>query len=103
MNVKPIHRNLQHVPRIWGVSYGKLFASLFAMLLMLMVCFYTVANSGLALAAGLATGLAGYGISFWLDSRDPLARSGPGLFIRPRLTALSLSNQTYRIRHHATL
>ncbi len=100
MKLKAIHRNLQHVPRIWGVSYWKLFASLFATLLVMMVFFYTVSRGLLALAVGIGVGLAAYGISFWLDSRDPLEQPKHSGFIRDSLTSYSVSNQSFRIRDH---
>ena len=103
MSYKAIHRNLQHVPRIWGVSYWKLFASLFATLLVMMVFFYTVSRGLAALAVGIGVGLAGYGISFWMDSRDPLEHQKHSRFIRNSLTSASVSNQSIRIRDHDTV
>ena len=100
MKLKAIHRNLQHVPRIWGVSYWKLFASLFATLLVMMVFFYTVSRGLLALAVGIGVGLGCYGISFWLDCRDPLEQAKHSRFIRDCLTSYSESNQAIRIRDH---
>lgn len=100
MKLKAIHRNLQHMPRIWGVSYWKLFASLFATLLVMMVFFYTVSRGLAALAVGIGVGLAGYGISFWMDSRDPLEHQKHSRFIRDSLTSASVSNQAIRIRDH---
>jgi len=100
MSYKAIHRNLQHMPRIWGVSYWKLFASLFATLLVMMVFFYTVSRGLAALAVGIGVGLAGYGISFWMDSRDPLEHQKHSRFIRDSLTSASVSNQAIRIRDH---
>jgi len=100
MSYKAIHRNLQHVPRIWGVSYWKLFASLFATLLVMMVFFYTVSRGLAALFVGIGVGLAGYGISFWIDSRDPLEHQRHSRFIRDSLTSSSVSNQAIRIRDH---
>jgi len=100
MKLKAIHRNLQHVPRIWGVSYWKLFASLFATLLVMMVFFYTVSRGLAALFVGAGVGLAAYGVSFWLDSRDPLEQPKHSAFIRDCLTSYSVSNQAIRIRDH---
>ena len=103
MSFKPIHRNLQHVPKIWGVSFVKLFASLFAMLIVTLGWFYLVARGFLALAAGAGVGLASYGISFWLDSRDPCQNPGRSSFIRDWLTSYSVSNQTIRIKQNEHL
>lgn len=97
MKFKPIHRNLQHVPKIWGVTYLKLFAALFSVLLVTLVYFTAVARGVMALLAGLGAGLAVYGGSLWLDSRDPLAHNRQSAFIRDALTAYSVSNQTVRI------
>ncbi len=100
MKLKAVHRNLQHVPRIWGVSYWKLFASLFATLLVMMVFFYTVSRGLAALFVGGGVGLAAYGVSFWLDSRDPLEQPKHSTFIRDCLTSYSVSNQAIRIKDH---
>lgn len=99
MKLKAVHRNLQHVPRIWGVSYWKLFATLFTTLLVMMIFFYTVSRGLLALAVGIGVGLAGYGVSFYLDSRDPLEQPRHSEFIRDHLTAYSVSNQAIRIKN----
>ena len=48
MKETPIFRNIQHVPRIWGVTYLKLFASLGIGLLIMTVAFALV-NRGSAL------------------------------------------------------
>lgn len=98
MPYKPIHRNLQHQPRIWGVSFVKLFAVLFGMLLVLLAGFSILGQGWLALAVGAGLGLAGYGLAFYLDSRDPLERRPAAGFIRNRLSAGSLSHQCVRLR-----
>ncbi len=72
---KPVYRNLQHQPRIWGVSYLKLFATLFAALFAMMLSYYA---AGALVALGIMAGvlLAGFGVSFFLDSRDPVRFDG---------------------------
>ena len=98
MAVKPIHRNLQHQPRIWGVSFFKLFAALFAMLLTMLVVFATWDHGILALAIGAGVGVAGYSLSLYLDRRDPLLQRRQAGFIRDHLSSGSLSGQVVRLR-----
>jgi hypothetical protein len=104
MRETPIFRNLQHVPRIWGITYVKLFGSLGIGLLLMTVSF-AFANRGSALdkitvivLSVLATaGL--YGISFWLDNRDPLA-SNTTPFLKNEFNSQSLSLQQLALLDH---
>ena len=98
MAFKPIYRNVQHVPRIWGLTYSKLFASLGAMLLVMLIWMAAVSQGPAALAAGTLTLAVALGLSGWLDRRDPLESRRPSAHGRDRLTALSLSDQTLTIR-----
>lgn len=98
MAYKPIHRNLQHQPRIWGVSFAKLFAVLFGMLLTMLAGFSVFGQGWLALAVGAGLGLAGYALAWYLDSRDPLERRPAAGFIRHHLSSGSLSRQGVRLR-----
>lgn len=91
---KPIYRNLQHQPRIWGVSYVKLFATLFSALFTMMLTYYVVgAMVSLGIAAGVL--LTGFGVSLFLDSRDPVRFDGG--FLRNCWTSYSTSNATVNI------
>jgi hypothetical protein len=104
MRETPIFRNLQHVPRIWGITYVKLFGSLGIGLLLMTVSF-AFANRGSALGkitvivlSVLATaGL--YGISFWLDNRDPLG-SNTTPFLKNEFNSQSLSLQQLTLLDH---
>ena len=98
MNLKPIHRNIQHQPRIWGVSFFKLFASLFAMLFSIMGYHYLVSRGMAALLFGLGLGAACLGVSYYMDNRDPIENSKQYVFIRGLVTSYSLSNQMSGIK-----
>jgi len=98
MNLKPIHRNIQHQPRIWGVSFFKLFASLFAMLFSIIGFHYLVTRGMAALLFGLGLGAAFLGVSYFIDNRDPIENSKQYSFIRRHITSFSLSNQMSGIK-----
>ena len=91
---KPIYRNLQHVPRIWGVTFAKMFASLFGGLF-IMVSLLQLARPVVAFPGSVAVFGFLYGGSFYLDSRDRERLDTS--FIRRHLTAYSLSHQRVRI------
>ncbi len=100
MKETPLFRNIQHVPRIWGVTYVKLFASLGIGLLVITVSF-AVATHGSAIQKicliGLSVGVTVviYIVSFWLDNRDPLES---GLtFLRNEFNSQTLSLQRVAI------
>lgn len=96
-----IFRNIQHVPRIWGVTYLKLFPTLGGGLLVTTLGFIlTPAESAavklMMLGLGVVATLALYGVSLWIDNSDPLERdSAP--FIRREMNSQSLSLQKLRI------
>ncbi len=93
----PIFRNIQHVPRIWRVTYPKLFGSLAGGLLATTLGFY-LASGGTALlkvfviGMGAAVTLLLYGICFWVDNTDELERDSAS-FMRIELNSQSLSFQ----------
>jgi hypothetical protein len=97
MKETPIFRNIQHVPRIWGVTYPKLFGSLSAGLLATTLGFY-FASAGPALQKVIVIGLGAaatlmfYGICFWVDNTDLLERDS-ARFLRSELNSQSLSLQ----------
>lgn len=91
---KTVYRNLQHQPRIWGVSYVKLFATLFAALFAMMMTYYVLgAITSMGIAAGVLA--VGYGVSFFLDSRDPVRFDGA--FLRNTWTSYTPSGARVRI------
>ena len=100
MKETTIFRNIQHVPRIWGVTYVKLFASLGIGLLVTTVSF-AVATHGPAIQKisliGFGVGVTAvlYTVSFWLDNRDPLESGVP--FLRNEFNSQSLSLQRVAI------
>jgi len=98
MNLKPIHRNIQHQPRIWGVSFFKLFASLFAMLFSIIGFHYLVTRGMAALLFGLGLGVLCLGVSYFIDNRDTIEKSNQNAFIRGLVTSYSLSNQMSGIK-----
>jgi len=102
VQLKPIHRNLQHVPKIWGLTYLKLFASLFSMLISIFIYFFAVSRGVMALVFSLGVLAGSLGISYYLDSRDPLENRKHSAFIREQVTAYSLSNQKIKIREEKT-
>jgi hypothetical protein len=104
MKETPIFRNIQHVPRIWGVTYVKLFASLGIGLLIMTVAFALV-NRGSALlkvsvivfAVLVTAGF--YAVSFWLDNRDPLD-SNTTPFLKREFNSQALSLQRTKLLDH---
>jgi hypothetical protein len=101
MKETPIFRNIQHVPRIWGVTYLKLFASLGGGLLATTVGFYFATQSTalvkvIVIGLGAAATFLLYGVCFWVDNTDLLERdSAP--FLRTELNSQSLSLQQWLI------
>ena len=93
--MRPIYRNLQHVPKIYGLTFlkffGVLFISLFVMVGLLQMAGPVVAFS----TAGLVLAIL-YSAAFWWDSRDPDRINTA--FVRPSLTSYSLSNQRIAIK-----
>jgi hypothetical protein len=100
MKETSIFRNIQHVPRIWGVTYPKLFGSLGGGLLATTLGFY-FSSAGTALLKvfvillGVATTLLLYGICFWVNNTDLLERDSAA-FLRGELNSQSLSLQRFQ-------
>ncbi len=97
MKETPIFRNIQHVPRIWGITYPKLFGSLAGGLLATTVGFYFASDSSplgkvIVIGLGAATTLMLYGFCFWVDNTDLLERDSAS-FLREELNSQSLSLQ----------
>jgi hypothetical protein len=97
MKETPIFRNIQHVPRIWGVTYPKAFGSLGIGLLFTTVAFASADRAsssqkigvlvvGIFITAGL------YVLSLWLDGLDPLDLNRTA-FLRQEFNSQSMSLQ----------
>ena len=96
---RPIFRNIQHVPKVWGVTYPKLFATLGCGLLITTGGF-ALANSSAGKIAVIITGvvvtLAVHGVCFWLEKNDALDHDL--LFLRNEMSSQSLSHQRIQIQ-----
>ena len=93
----PIFRNIQHIPRIWGVTYPKLFASLGGGLLVTTLGFFFVSEATaivkvLVIGLGAAATLLLYLIALWIDHTDGLERNTAS-FLRNEVNSQSLSLQ----------
>jgi hypothetical protein len=100
MMEKPIFRNIQHVPKVWGVTYLKLFATLGSGLLATTLAFSltsgaTVIAKVLAIGLGIAITLLIYAICFWIDNTDHLERDSSG-YLKCEMNSQSLSLQRLR-------
>ncbi len=97
MRETPIFRNIQHVPRIWGVTYPKLFASLGGGLLITTLGFFFV-SEGTAIVKVMVIGLGSaatlllYLTSLWVDHCDPLEHNCAS-FLKDEANSQSLSSQ----------
>src|SRR5438046_8603455 len=101
MKETPIFRNIQHVPRVWGVTYPKLFATLGAGLLATTMGFVltpgvTAVVKVLVIGLGVAATALGYGICFLMDNTDRL-ESDSASFLKRELNSQSLSTQRLRV------
>src|SRR5437867_7179842 len=77
MKETPIFRNIQHIPRVWGVTYVKLFATLGGGLLATTLAFAltpgaTTVVKVLMIGLGVAATLLGYVVCFLMDNTDRL-------------------------------
>ena len=100
MKETTIFRNIQHVPRIWGVTYVKLFASLGVGLLVTTISFAVACHASAIqkvsfIGFGVGVTVVLYVLSFWLDNRDPLGSDLP--FFRNEFNSQSLSLQRVAI------
>ncbi len=93
----PIFRNIQHIPRIWGVTYPKLFACLGAGLLITTLGFF-LSSEGTALVKVMVIGLGAittlslYAVCLWVDSTDQLEHDTAS-FLKDEMNSQSLSLQ----------
>ncbi len=101
MKETPIFRNIQHVPRVWGVTYPKLFATLGGGLLATTLGFVltpgaTAVVKLMVIGLGVAATLLGYGVCFLMDNTDRL-ESDSASFLKRELNSQSLSTQRLRV------
>src|SRR5213593_1448922 len=101
MKETPIFRNIQHIPRVWGVTYPKLFATLGGGLLATTLAFAltpgaTVVVKLILIGLGVAVTLLGYGVCFWIDNTDGLETDSAS-FVKGELSSQSLSLQKLTI------
>jgi len=101
MKETPIFRNIQHVPRVWGVTYLKLFATLGSGLLATTLGFVltpgaTAVVKLMVIGLGIVATLLLYGVCFWIDNTDRL-ESDSASFLKGELNSQSLSLQRLRI------
>jgi hypothetical protein len=97
---RPIFRNIQHVPKVWGVTYIKLFATLGGGLLITTLGFSLTSGATAVtkvLVIGLGVIMTGmlYGICFFIDNTDRLERD-PASFLNNEMNSQSLSHQRLR-------
>jgi len=97
MKETPIFRAIQHVRRVCGVTYPKLFATLGGGLLVTTLGFVMTpgATAGVkvvVIGLGVAATLLGYGVCFLMDNTDQLERDSAS-FLRRELNSQSLSAQ----------
>ncbi len=100
MKERPIFRNIQHVPKVWGVTYLKLFATLGSGLLATTLGFFLTSGTAaivkvMMIGLGVVTTLVIYGFCFWIDNTDHLEKdSSP--FLKGEMNSQSLSLQRLR-------
>ena len=88
---KRIFRNIQHEPRIWGITFGHVFGTLILSLVLTLICQSLEAGTLATAVAGGGSAAACYGLAYWADNREPTGDLAP--WIRPRQTCLCLSGQ----------
>ncbi len=103
MKERPIFRNIQHVPKVWGVTYLKLFVTLAAGLLVTTLGFSIASGTSavtkiLVIVLGALFTLALYGVCFWIDNTDHLERES-ACFLRHEMNSQSLSLQMIHFNH----
>ncbi len=100
MNEKHIFRNIQHIPKVWGVTYLKLFATLGSGLVATTIGFSLTSGATavvkvMVIGLGIAITALIYGICFWIDNTDQLERDS-AIFIKAEMNSQSLSLQKIR-------
>jgi len=99
-----IFRNIQHIPRIWGVTYLKLFATLGGGLFITTLAFFLTSGATAVVKVAMIVGgvvatLLLYGVSFWIDNTDRLERDS-ARHLKTELNSQSLSLQQVRFLDH---
>jgi hypothetical protein len=97
MKERDIFRNIQHIPKVWGITYLKLFATLGAGLLFTTVGFSLTSGANTVvkvMVIGLGIAVTGiiFAICFWLDNTDHLEKDS-ACFLKANLNSQSLSLQ----------
>jgi hypothetical protein len=94
---RPIFRNIQHVPKVWGVTYIKLFATLGSGLSATTIGFFLTSGANavvkvMVIGLGVVITSLIYAVCFWIDNTDHLERdSSP--FLKCEMNSQSLSLQ----------
>ena len=97
---RPIFRNIQHVPKVWGVTYLKLFATLGSGLLATTLGFSLTSGATTLVKVAvigmgvLVTGLV-FAICYGIDNTDNLERDS-SYFLKGEMNSQSLSLQRLR-------
>jgi len=97
MKETDIFRNIQHVPKVWGITYLKLFATLGSGLLATTLGFSMTSGATavvkvIVIGLGVLVTLLLYGICFWIDNTDHLERD-TAPFLKSEMNSQSLSLQ----------
>jgi hypothetical protein len=96
MKEQRIHRNITHVPKVWGVTYSKLFLTLGGGLLITALGFSmasgagTIVKIGIICLGGLIT-VALHGICWWYENQAGIIRDAP--FLKKSANSQSVSLQ----------
>src|SRR5438046_10439549 len=102
MKETAIFRNIQHVPRVWGVTYPKLFATLGGGLLATTLGFVMTPGATaivklMVIALGVAATALAYGVCLLMANTDRL-ESDSASFLKRELNSQSLAGQRPRLR-----
>ena len=97
MKETAIFRNIQHVPKVWGVTYLKLFATLGSGLLATTLGFSLTSGATavvkvMVIGLGVVITLFIYGVCFWIDNTDHLEQDS-SKFLKGEMNSQSLSLQ----------
>jgi hypothetical protein len=100
MYEKQIFRNIQHIPKVWGVTYLKLFATLGSGLIATTIGFSLTSGSTaivkvIVIGLGIVTTSLIYGVCLWIDNTDQLERDS-AIFLKSEMNSQSLSLQDIR-------
>jgi len=101
MTERAIFRNIQHVPKVWGVTYPKLFAAIGFGLLITTAGFAVSAGASafmkvFIIGLGAVLTLSFHGVCFWMERQDALERDLP--FLKNEMNAQSMSLQMIHIK-----